>query len=91
MSGASDTPRVARIRAALTRALAPTALEIIDDSHQHAGHAGAQRGGHFRMRIASPMFAGQRPVACHRMIYAALGELMQTDIHALAIELLPDA
>ncbi len=91
MSAGSDTPRMARIRAALTQALAPTALELIDDSHRHAGHAGAREGGHYTLRIASPAFAGQRPVQCHRLIYAALGELMQTDIHALAIELLPDS
>ena len=90
MSADSDTPRMARIRAVLTQALAPTALELIDDSHQHAGHAGARQGGHFTLRIASPAFAGQRPVAVHRLIYAALGELMQTDIHALAIEVLPE-
>lgn len=91
MNAASDTPRMARIRAVLTQALAPTALELIDDSHQHAGHAGARQGGHFTLRIAAPAFAGQRPVQCHRLIYAALGELMQTDIHALAIEVLPDS
>ncbi len=91
MSTGSDTPRMARIRAALAQALAPTALELIDDSHQHAGHAGARQGGHYTLRIAAPAFAGKRPVQCHRLIYAALGELMQTDIHALAIELLPDS
>ena len=51
----------------------------------------ARQGGHYTLRIASPAFAGKRPVQCHRLIYAALGELMQTDIHALAIELLPDS
>ncbi len=91
MSASGDTPRMARIRAVLTQALAPTALELIDDSHQHAGHAGARQGGHYTLRIAAPAFAGLRPVACHRLIYAALGELMQTDIHALAIEVLPDS
>lgn len=91
MSTGGDTPRMARIRAVLTQALSPTALELIDDSHQHAGHAGARQGGHFTLRIAAPAFAGKRPVQCHRLIYAALGELMQTDIHALAIEVLPDS
>jgi BolA protein len=81
---------MARIRAALNEALAPSHLEIVDDSHQHAGHAGARQGGHFTLRIAAPAFAGKRPVECHRMIYAALGELMQAEIHALAIELLPN-
>jgi BolA protein len=86
MSGVAD--RQQRIRACLQAAFAPTYLEIIDDSHRHAGHAGARQGGHFRLRIAAPAFAGKRALECHRMIYAALGELMQTDIHALAIELL---
>ena len=90
MNPAADTPRLARIRAVLTQALAPTRLELVDDSHRHAGHAGARQGGHFTLRIAAPGFAGKRPLECHRMIYAALGELMQTDIHALSIELLPD-
>lgn len=90
MSASQDTPRMARIRAALNEALAPSHLEIVDDSHQHAGHAGARQGGHFTLRIAAPAFAGKRPVECHRMIYAALGELMQAEIHALAIELLPN-
>jgi BolA protein len=90
MNPAADTPRLARIRAILTQALAPTRLELIEDSHQHAGHAGARQGGHFTLRIAAPGFVGKRPLECHRMIYAALGELMHTDIHALSIELLPD-
>ncbi|WP_448511017.1 BolA family protein [Immundisolibacter sp.] len=90
MNGATDSPRMARIRARLTQALAPTCLELIDDSHQHAGHAGARQGGHFTVRIGAPGFAGKRPLECHRMIYVALGELMQTDIHALSIELLTD-
>lgn len=91
MNTATDSPRMARIRACLAEALAPTRLELIDDSHQHAGHAGAGQGGHFTLRIAAPGFAGKRQIECHRMIYAALGELMQTDIHALSIDLLPDA
>ena len=90
MNAATDSPRMARIRAILTQALAPTRLELVDDSHRHAGHAGARQGGHFTLRIAAPCFAGRRPLECHRMIYAALGELMHTDIHALSIELLPD-
>ena len=62
MTIASDTPRMARIRAALTQALTPSALELIDDSNLHAGHAGARQGGHYTLRIASPAFAGKRPV-----------------------------
>ena len=54
MSTGSDTPRMARIHAALAQALAPSVLELIDDSHRHAGHAGAREGGHYTLRIASP-------------------------------------
>ncbi len=79
--------RVERIRALLTAALAPLALEVHDDSHRHAGHAGARGGqGHFRVEIVSPAFAGKLPLARHRLVYAALDTMMQTDIHALAID-----
>ncbi|PPJ43962.1 MULTISPECIES: BolA family protein [unclassified Pseudoxanthomonas] len=79
--------RIDRIRAALQAALQPTALEVVDDSHRHAGHEGARDGrGHFTVRVVSPAFAGKAPLARHRAVYAALGEMMQTDIHALAIE-----
>ncbi|KMM77348.1 cell division protein BolA [Xanthomonas sp. NCPPB 1128] len=78
--------RVARIRAALEAAFAPQALEVEDDSHRHAGHAGARDGrGHFNVRVVSAAFAGMAPLARHRAVYAALGEMMQTDIHALSI------
>ena len=78
--------RIERIRDALA-ALQPVTLDVIDDSHKHAGHEGARDGrGHFTIRIVSPVFAGKAPLARHRAIYAALGEMMQTDIHALAIE-----
>lgn len=93
MSGATeaDIPRlnpqrVARIRALLGEALQPQRLEVIDDSHKHAGHAGARGGqGHFSVDIVSAAFAGKLPLARHRMVYAALGSMMQDDIHALAI------
>ncbi len=79
--------RILRMRALLETAFAPTRLEITDDSHRHAGHAGSRHGqGHFSLVIASAAFAGKLPVARHRMVYAALGEMMQTDIHALAID-----
>ena len=79
--------RVERIRAALESALQPAALEVLDDSHKHAGHEGARDGrGHFTVRIVSAAFAGRRPLARHRAVYAALGDMMETDIHALAIE-----
>jgi BolA protein len=79
--------RPAAIRAALEAALQPTRLELVDESHRHAGHAGARDGrGHFALRIDSAQFAGLPPLARHRRVYAALGPLMQTDIHALAID-----
>lgn len=79
--------RLERIRTALAAALQPVSLEVIDDSHKHAGHEGARDGrGHFTVRITSQAFAGKAPLARHRAVYAALGEMMQTDIHALAIE-----
>ena len=79
--------RVAAIREALQRAFAPTVLEIRDDSQRHAGHAGARDGrGHFDVTIASDAFAGMSMLARHRAVYAALGDLMTTDIHALSIQ-----
>lgn len=79
--------RIEHIRARLAAAFPDASIDLEDESHLHAGHAGAATGrGHFRLRIASPAFAGQPPLARHRKVYAALGELMQTDIHAIAIE-----
>jgi len=78
--------RVAEIRRRLEAAFQPVALEVIDDSHKHAGHEGARDGrGHFSVHIIAEAFRGKPPLAQHRAIYAALGELMSTDIHALAI------
>ena len=78
--------RFDRIRAALAQ-LEPAQLELIDESHKHVGHEGARDGrGHFRVRIVAAQFEGRAPLARHRLIYAALGDLMQTDIHALAID-----
>lgn len=84
--------RVALIRSKLEAAFDPDELDVVDDSHRHAGHAGARDGrGHFQVRILSRRFAGKRTIERHRMIYAALGSLMQTDIHALGLEALsPD-
>ena len=71
---------------AMLSALQPVTVEIIDDSHKHAGHAGARDGGgHYRLNIVSAQFAGKPTVARHRMIYSALGEMMKQDIHALNI------
>lgn len=80
--------RVELIRERLMSTLAPSELSIIDESHLHAGHAGAKTGkGHFAIRIAAPVFAGKSSLACHRLIYQALGTLMEEEIHALRIEL----
>lgn len=79
--------RVEMIRQRLEDALQPEDLEVIDESHLHIGHPGARDGrGHFRVRIVSPLFHGLPRLARHRRVYAAMGELMQTDIHALNIE-----
>jgi len=67
-------------------ALNPVTLDIIDESHKHAGHAGARAGGgHYILRIVSAQFAGKNTVARHRMIYSELEELMKREIHALTI------
>lgn len=84
-----STARVERIEALLRASLTPVTLDIIDDSHLHAGHAGARDGrGHFRVRIVAQEFAGLRPLQRHQLVYRSLGELMTTDIHALSIEAL---
>jgi BolA protein len=81
--------RIATIRERLLEALEPELLEIDDESHLHAGHAGARDGrGHFRVIVVSPAFAGQTRIQRHQLVYTALGALMQTDIHALSIEAL---
>jgi BolA protein len=83
---AAPDERVELIRQRITAALAPSSLSVTDDSHRHAGHEGARDGrGHFTVDIVSSAFDGRAPLARHRMVYAALGELMATDIHALAI------
>ena len=76
----------ADIEATLRAALAPTALEVEDDSHLHAGHPGAKEGRHFSVRIASARFKGLSRVARHRLVYDALHALMPRGIHALAID-----
>jgi BolA protein len=78
--------RVERIREALQQALDPELLEVKDDSHRHAGHEGARDGrGHFKVHVVSAAFEGKLPLARHRAVYAALGTMMETDIHALSI------
>ncbi len=74
----------------LTSRLQPTLLEVIDESAQHAGHAGSDgtgQGTHFRVRIASPQFNGRARVAKHRLVYDALQEFIDQGLHALAIEI----
>ncbi|MEE4329432.1 MAG: BolA family protein [Wenzhouxiangella sp.] len=83
--------RIDMIRERLEQALSPTAVEVIDESHLHAGHPGARDGrGHFRVRVVSPVFHGLTRLARHRRVYAAMGELMTSDIHALTIEAVPE-
>ena len=79
--------RAARIRERLTKALQPVALEIIDESARHAGHAGAAGGGgHYIVQIVSAAFRGLSPLQRHRLVYDAVGDLMTTEIHALSIQ-----
>lgn len=83
---AANPERLARMRALLQAAFAPSRLDVVDDSHKHIGHAGARDGlGHFSVEIVSEAFAGLMPLSRHRAVYAALGEMMVTDIHALSI------
>jgi BolA protein len=82
----TNAGRIARMRELLSQAFAPVALDIVDDSHKHVGHAGARDGrGHFTVAITSDAFSGMPPLARHRAVYAALGGMMDSDIHALAI------
>ena len=79
------TDTIAQMRERLA-ALEPQLVDIVDDSAQHAGHAGARSGGgHFRLTIVSPQFGGKATMARHRLVYHALGSLMQHEIHALSI------
>ena len=83
---AANPERMRRMRALLEAVFEPDLLEVVDDSHKHIGHAGARDGlGHFSVDIVSPRFAGLLPLARHRAVYAALGQMMVTDIHALSI------
>ena len=82
--------RAQRLRARLQERFDPAQLTVEDESHLHAGHAGAQGGqSHFRVRIVSEAFRGISAVARHRLVYAAVDDLLKSDIHALAIEALP--
>ena len=75
-----------QVRDALQAALEPEHLEVIDDSHLHAGHAGAREGRHFSLRIVSERFHGLSRVARHRLVYDSLHDLIPRGIHALAID-----
>jgi BolA protein len=86
----SGPDREARLRQRLESRFAPTFLHILDEGNQHLGHAGAADGrGHFRIKIQSAAFRGLAPLARHRLVYAAVADLLETDIHALAIEASP--
>ena len=81
--------RVERIQALLQSALTPAECRVDDESHLHAGHAGAASGGgHYRLRLVSAHFDGLGKVARHRLVYDALHEMMPQEIHALAMTLL---
>jgi BolA protein len=86
MSAAGPGVSAADIQAALQSALQPQQLAVQDDSHLHAGHAGAREGRHFTVRIVSPRFEGLSRIARHRLVYDALGTLAGRGIHALAID-----
>jgi BolA protein len=79
-----------RLRQRLESRFAPTFLHIVDEGHLHAGHAGAADGrGHFRIKIVAAAFRGLAPLARHRLVYAAVTDLLETDIHALTIDAMP--
>jgi BolA family transcriptional regulator, general stress-responsive regulator len=86
MSNPAHGVAAADIEAALQQALAPEALEVQDDSHLHAGHAGAREGRHFTVRITTSRFNGLSRIGRHRLVYDALQFLIPRGIHALAIE-----
>lgn len=83
--------RVKLIRERLEQNFAPSTLNIVDESHLHAGHASAGGAGHFAVELVSEAFSGKNTLERHRMVYAAMGELMNSEIHALSIKALaPD-
>lgn len=85
MNPSAREPVVAQIRSAVERELSPTHVEIIDDSAAHAGHAGARSGGHYRLTVVSAAFEGRTQLQRHRLVYAAVGPLMNGAVHALNI------
>lgn len=85
MSTATDIEALLRERLA---PLDPQRFELADDSHLHAGHAGAREGGHYRLLLVSAAFSGKNTVARHRQVFSLVGDLMRTRIHALGIKAL---
>lgn len=82
-----NSERIPRIKQLLMDKLKADSVEVIDESHKHAGHAGAKTGmGHFEVHIVASAFAGKSILQQHRMVYEALGDMMQKDIHALSIK-----
>ena len=82
-----NSERVKEITRRLETALTPTKLHIEDESHLHAGHAGPKSGkGHFAVQITSKAFTDKSRIACHKLVYEALGDYMNSDIHALSIK-----
>ena len=82
-----NADRISKIEQKLQQALEPDSLDIVDDSHLHAGHAGAKNGGgHYTVTLVSQKFSGKTPIQRHRMVYEALNEMMQKEIHALNIK-----
>jgi BolA protein len=89
MNSTFQAPTAALLQQRLQAVLQPTSLEVIDESAQHHGHAGANDSGfgsHFRVRVTSHLFTGKTPVARHRLVYDALQDFMDQGLHALAIE-----
>lgn len=82
----NNAQRVEAIRERLQQSLSPQSVEVIDESHKHVGHAGAKDGrGHFMVNVVADAFAEKSLIQRHRMVYEAMGSLMETDIHALSI------
>lgn len=79
-------PVIEQLRERLTLALQPLHLNIDDESAAHLGHAGAREGGHYAVRVVSSRFAGLAPLARHRLVYSAAGDLLHNGIHALRID-----
>jgi BolA protein len=79
--------RLEEIQRRLETELQAETVQVEDEGHKHVGHEGAKDGrGHFHVLIVAELFEGKSPIQRHRLVYRAMGELMQTDIHALAIE-----